>query len=415
MRGKRFAQRCSSEVGSVLPFIALGLTTLLLFLALALDQGVLYVGRTQLQQLVDASSRAALLALARQGATRQDAIDAANEVAANNTLMQGGIANANFNVVFGTYNFVSGSFFPESMPVGTPQAVRISIGKSGARSFDSLMGGDINVNAESIAALRCRNVVFLQDVSASFAEDIVKIQNALRTTVSILALQDSFSSIGTRVGLVAFRNIVVPAATTPMLVPPGDASIRNAINQLSNTNVVCDDPRTLGVIPSCVGTDMKAALERAAELLAAGRGRLESCEDLIVAVSDGVPCRVTEEDIDPFRFSPPPPGEQAGGGSTKEETLAFVESAMRSTRSIAVLTTNSGTRDGRGPFTERFAITRCPEQRGLSDDENNEIDREFADKLVSGFGQSFDSDRSETELAEQMNAALRSVPPVIVD
>jgi hypothetical protein len=430
MRSKRFAQRCSSEIGSVLPFVALGLTTLLLFLALALDQGVLYVGRTQLQQMVDASSRAALLALARQGATRQDAISAANEVAANNSLMQGGLANTNFNVVFGTYNFLTGAFVQEEMPIGTPQAVRIVVSRAGDRSFKSLLtGSDIVANADSIAALRCRNVVFVQDVSSSFKEDITKIQDALRTTIAILALQDSFTAVGTRVGLVAFRNIVAPAGTTRMLVAPGDVAIRNAIDALDDDNVLCKDSierqftagGVLALVPSCVGSDMRGALRETERLLAPGNGRLEACEDLVLTISDGVPCKITEADLlqfPPFirsEFKPAPPGEPQGGGSTRQETLDFVNTTMRQTRSIAVLTANSDDRaDPSGPITEANLddfLKICPEVRG----ETAQVDVEFANRLVSGFGQSFESNRSQAELAEQMGAALRSIPPVIVD
>jgi hypothetical protein len=417
MRSKRFAQRCSSEIGSVLPFVAAGMGVLLLFLLLVIDSGVVYVGRTQLQQRVDAAARAAMLELSRVGSTRASAEQEANEVADKNSLMQDGITPTTLKVEFGKYIF-SGEkpgFTPNTDPMMTPQAVKVSINKSGGQAFRSLLtGAEINVSAESVAALRCRNIVFVQDVSSSFKEDIGKIQAALRATVDLLASQESFNAVGTRVGLVAFRNIVPAGGTTGKLLAPDDPALRAAIEALSDPRILCDREldRINMTVPRCVGSNMLAALQETERLLAPGNGRLEACEDLVLTISDGVPCKIDQSDLAfGFTFAREPASEPAGGGSTRDETLAFVNRSMRATRSIAVLTTNTGTPGG-GGITESFDnfLRECPETRG----QGREIDVEFANKLVSGFGQSLESDLSPSELAEQMDAAMRSIPPVIV-
>src|SRR5262245_16087696 len=114
MRDERIAQRCSSdlekdvvrhrsEAGTVIPFVAFGMTALLLFLALALDQGVRYSGRTQLQQLVDAAAQAALSALAVPGATRDDARRAVSNVVTMTPVTQG-VQPSDLVVQFGRFS-----------------------------------------------------------------------------------------------------------------------------------------------------------------------------------------------------------------------------------------------------------------------------------------------------------------------
>ena len=451
MHGKRCGQqqcaqqqclRCRSELGSVMPFVVAGMTTLLLFLILAIDQGVLYAGRTQLQQLSDSASRAALLALAEPNSTRADAITAANTIAANTSLMQGGNARTNLQVEFGSFDFAASGdgFVPEAMPLeAKPQAVRVTTSKTGENALRSLLTGSvINANAEGTAALRCRNIVILQDVSSSFRDDIGKIQDALRKTLQLLADQQGTSSISNRVGLVAFRNRVVAAATTPRMVPATDASIRNAINALDDPGVVCNGsverrgipPFVEYFVPACVGTDLIEGLEAAENLLAPGNGKLGTCQDLILTVTDGVPCRIeTEAELTPPGFLPgfvhfqqAPPGEPTGGGSTKEDTLRYVQQDMSPTLNIAVLTANSArTPPQPSPFilpseaeaTQLLGV--CPIDQLNSRNRNNQLDIEFANGLIQGFGRAFQAaieDRSQ--MAEQMSSALRSIPPVLV-
>ena len=435
MRDKRFAQRCSSEVGTVIPFVALGMTMLLLFLALALDQGVRYSGRTQLQQLVDASAQAALMAFAEPGAERADATAAARNVASMTGITQG-FASSDLLVEYGRYDFEQNTFTRESMPIGPPQAVRVAANKMGENAFRSLLtGAPITANADSVAALRCRNVVFVQDVSSSFRDDIAKVQDALRKTLAILRLQDGFSSIETRVGLVAYRNIVVPAGTTSSLVAPNDPAISRAIEALDDDGVLCKGSveqlsATQFRVPACVGSDMRAGLAEAEELLEPGRGKVESCEDLVLSISDGVPCKVTKENLEaglsPFiaaianvEFGPAPAGEPQGGGSTPRETIDFVNADMRESGSIAVLTANSDqpvrTSSG-GAFSQAELdafLKTCPTARNASTTEQ-QVNSDFAKSLITGFGQAFSSSRDADTMAKEMGAALQTIPPVVV-
>jgi hypothetical protein len=401
MRDKRLAQRCSSETGAILPFVAAGMTAMLLLLALALDQGIRYSGRTQLQQVVDSSAQAALMALNRTGAGQAEAIAAARQAANLTPVTGGGFSGQDLIIEFGRYSFANGDFDP--MPSGTPQAVRVTANKIGDSGFEGL-SGRITANAESIAALRCLNLVFVQDVSSSFDDSIRNVQSALRATVDLLRNELAFGA-ETRVGLVAFRNIVVPRATTPSLVPVTSSTITDVIEALDDPDVVCtsndDDVLTTGIVPACVGSDMLDGLRRAEALLAAGNGKNEACEDFVLTISDGVPCRFEEADL-PFgaRFGPALPGEPQGGGSSSQDTLAFVNERMRTFGSISVLTTN----DARGGL-----LSRCPTERGDPD-----INVNFARQLITGFGRSFESNRNTNAMAAEMSAALRGIPPVTV-
>jgi hypothetical protein len=441
MRDERLAQRCSSdqsnpsgrgdEAGTIIVFVALGMLALLLFLALALDQGVRYSGRTQLQQLVDSAAQAALSAISVPGATRADATQAAQDVLAMTPVSQG-VAPSDLQIEFGRFSFNDGGGFqPETTTDGPPQAVRVSIDRTGPNAFKSLVtGSPIAINASSVAALRCRNLVFVQDVSSSFKEDIGKVQTALRQVVAILALQDAFSGIETRVGLVAFRNIVVEAATTPLLVRPADFGITSKIDALDDSNVLCSgrierEGLTRIVVPACVGSDMRGALERAEQLITdTSLGKNQACEDLVLTISDGVPCKVTPQNLDQTPgvdvvFGPALPGEPQGGGSTPEETLAYVNAEMRTFGSIAVLTANSGRTVNPSTGFDLFVtdaelqefLQTCPTN---PNDGDRQFDVEFARSLISGFGQSFESNRDANGMAREMTNALQTIPPVVV-
>lgn len=432
MRDERFAQRCSSEVGTVIPFVALGMTALLLFLALALDQGLRYSGRTQLQQLVDASAQAAMMAFGVPGAGRPEATLAARNVAANTSVTQG-FQSSDLVVTFGRYDFATSQFTPETMPMGAPQAVRVQASKAGDKAFRSLISGaPVVADADSVALLRCRNVVFVQDVSASFRDDIGKVQTALRQTVQAIRDQGGSGGIETRIGFVAFRNIVVPSATSTQLVPASSGLVDAAIDKLDDDNVLCKDSIrqvsvTRFIVPACVGSDMRSALEEAEELLEPGNGKVEACEDLILTISDGVPCLVTQQNLSQglsglarfadLELGTPLPGEPRGGGSTADQTLDYVNTDMRESGSIAVLTTNTS----RPPPPLTFPPTqeqldgllgKCPQAGPVGNEQ--QVNSEFARKLITGFGQSFSSSRDASVMAKEMSAALQTIPPVVV-
>jgi hypothetical protein len=427
MRDKRSEEQCRNETGTVLPFVALFMTVLLLFLAFALDQGVRYAGRTQLQQMVDAAAQAALVAILKPGGDRTTAEAAARAVAANTDIMQG-FNPATLVVDFGRYNFGA----PASERVftmetnGALQAVRVSAAKSGENSFSSFFmpANKVSADAESIAALRCRNVVFVQDVSSSFRDDIANIQQALKATVAALARQDAFSGVQSRVGLVAFRNIVVPAATTQNLVAPSDSAITAAIDRLSDPGVLCTGSikqvsANRFQVPACVGSDMEGGLEVAEELLEPGRGKLDQCEDMVLTISDGVPCEVTPANVDTnpndgtiVEFAPALNGEPQGGGSTRADTLSYVDREMQS-MSIAVLTANSDALARPTRSLDDYLKT-CPTDAEATAS-MQQVNASFAASLIQGFGEAFSSSRVPAEMAAEMTTALQTVPPVVVN
>jgi hypothetical protein len=426
MREERFAEQCRNEAGTVLPFIALGMTFLLVFLALALDQGVKYSGRTQLQQMVDSASQAAMLALISPGGTTAKATTAARNVVANTKLM-GTFNPGDLQVAYGKYDFQTKTF--AEIGGENVQAVRVRADKLGGNAFISpLTGSQVGANADSIAALRCRNVVFVQDVSSSFRDDIEGVKVALNFVVDALQAQSNATGIDTRVGLVAFRNIVVPAGSTERLVRPGDDAIRDAIENLSDDAVLCKGqieqvsllPPTF-VVPACVGSDMRAALTEAEALLGPGRGKLDACEDLVITISDGVPCKITRQNLDQFFgaiivFGPARPGEPQGGGSTRNETINFVNREMRDFGSIAVLTANSTKPAKPNAFSQAGLdafLESCPAD-SINGPQSKAQDDEFAATLISGFGQAFKSGKDPNSMGTEVSNALSTIPPVVV-
>jgi hypothetical protein len=331
-------------------------------------------------------------------------------------------------VEFGRFDFASGGFVPETMPVAPPQAVRVTANKLGANSFQGLGGAPVAADANSVALLRCRNVVFVQDVSSSFREDIGKVQDALRQAVAILELQGGFGGVETRVGLVAFRNIVVPAGSTDTLLSPSDTRIDDAIEALDDPTVLCGTPmmergNTI-IVPACVGSDMRAGLVEARRLLQPGNGKNAACEDLVLTVSDGVPCKILEENLDDSLplfarffgfdvvFGPALPGEPQGGGSTAAETLAFVNANMRSTGSIAVLTANSNQPTNPDPDDLNSFLGTCPTANTSTSQQT--VNEDFANQLITGFGQPFASTKTAEAMAAELIAAMQTIPPVVV-
>jgi len=100
-----------SERGVVMVYIALGMTSMALFMALALDVGEAYLARTQLQTVADSGARAALQVLLREGGSQSDARAAATRTSAG-SVVNGGVQITAQDVVFGDYDYDTRTFRP---------------------------------------------------------------------------------------------------------------------------------------------------------------------------------------------------------------------------------------------------------------------------------------------------------------
>jgi hypothetical protein len=491
------------ESGVVIPLVAFSFAVLLVALALVLDTGLITVSRSQVQNVTDAAARAAMITIANEGSTlqgaslRDAATRAAISVARSTSVIQGGVSaeapeSANtaenplgdLEITFGDYDFMKKEFF---VPVGEdfpPRAVRVV-----ARRAEGTPGGPIrrlipragasatfDVQGESVAALRCRNVAILVDVSASFSEDIVAVGNALASTIDDLREPDN-------AGIVLFRNRVLDQSSD-RLIPLDRARELQAIADLLTASppvpgVSCPvdevdfrGPSGSISLPACVGTDMAAAVQKAVALLSPGNGRNPACEDVVVLMTDGEPCPIPQELIDlGVVREPTDPNEPRGGGSTNEEALA-ARGEMRegcdglraaTCASIAAVAINTAAATAAGQTCpvmlkpdspdpalrdlfaavsqSRFATVgnriRVPESLGrsapsgvrgnifvvgttvapsflfISTADDANIDREFLRSMTVGQGQFFLADLDEEDLRMQMTRALSTLPPAL--
>jgi Flp pilus assembly protein TadG len=273
-----------NEQGVVMVYIALGMTTLALFLALALDVGEAYLARTQLQGAADAGARAALQVLMREGGTQAQARAVAVQTANGSTVVNGGVQIAPTDVVFGDFDYNTNSFRAGQ----TLLAVAVQV--TARRSQGSVSGPldglllDMDVNAMGVAAATpppCRDVVAVLDTTASFQDEIDQAKAAVLRLVDLL----SDGRTQTRLGLVTFdvtASVRFPLVSLPsarsqfrMPTPPGVPNIE-ACPCSSNC--------------TCTGTDQAVGIDAARQLFA---NSPSSCgaEKLIILVSDGVPCR----------------------------------------------------------------------------------------------------------------------------
>lgn len=273
-----------NEQGVMMVYIALGMTCLSLFLALALDVGEGYLARTQLQGAADAAARAALQVLMSEGGSETTARNAAVQTAGGTTVVNGGVQISPADIVFGDYDYNTNTFRPNQTLLS--RAVQVTARRSAGSPSGPLDGLllDMDVNAMGVAAAAppaCRDVVAVLDTTASFQDEIGQAKNAVLKLVDLL----SDGRTQTRLGLVTFdvtARVSFPLSSLPAAraafktpTPPGVPSI---------TACPCSSNCT------CTGTDQAVGIDAARQLFASSPS---SCgaEKLIILVSDGVPCR----------------------------------------------------------------------------------------------------------------------------
>ena len=169
--------------GSVAVQVAVSLTTLIGFSALAVDVGVMYTARAELQRTADAAALAAAAELGGQaaGAAAQDAArEVATQFAELNKVAGSATELAVSDVVFGVayidpvtdkYVFTETQEFPNAVRV---HVRRTSTSASGpvALYFASIFGVDhADVGARATAVLTPRDIAIVMDLSASHNDD----------------------------------------------------------------------------------------------------------------------------------------------------------------------------------------------------------------------------------------------------
>lgn len=403
-------RRARREAGSIFPLVAVAATTLVLFLALALDSGRLYLARTQIQGAADNAARAALRAAYDPAQTtgadaRAAGRRAAIDVLAGNSVIDGGVDLSGGDLSFGT--FANGAFTADSGSA-RPSAVRVQLRRT-RQSGDAIDGTfmPMGVAAEAVASLQCRQVAVVVDLSASFEEELGRAQAALR------GLVDQFeegAGRGDSLALVTFNGAGTDndgaAGRLEVELKKVTASSEGEFRSHVNNLQTCPRPSGLP-LPACTGTNPSAGLAIAREQL---RTPTPECngERLILLISDGVPCS-----YDPARS---PQENQRRTEALVQSTIAEVEAAEQegiSVSTIFVYDEGSGGGGG-GRFGGLFGFGPGSSGGSCPSTPAGESDPDFAESLTRGdIGQYFSNENRES-LTQLLALAAGSFPIVMV-
>ena len=381
-------RQLSSEDGAILPLIAGGLTVLLLFVALVIDQGILFSGRGQLQHAADAGVRAGLMeASARAenlsgGQMLSEGRRVAMEVINGTTIIDGGVSDGDVTFEFGSYTRLTG-FIPNTSLIGAPQAARVTTSRVGSNGFESIFdtGANLQANAVSVAVFQCRNVVLLQDTSASFRRERAEAVGGLRRAIDQV-YSNPYGGDGKLV-IIGFagedlrNNNLSSGGISPIFDIDGFDGTR------SQAQAYVDSLRFCNAF-SCLGTNMASGFREARRVLTE---RIDNdCVDIVVLLSDGAPC--------PFGFN----------GSSKTETRTERNRLVQAGISVAPIFLNRNENDDDGdPATEDI---ECPTEAA---------DPNFLADMASGFGQILKAAIEVNAIAIKVDMALNSIPPVLVE
>ncbi len=168
--------------GAVVVQVAIAMTALMGFSALAIDVSMMYNARTELQRAADAAALAAASALGdySQGNPLATARELAAEFAGSNTVLTAGVqldtsdvvfGRATINAATGKYEFTETETFPNAVRV---RARRTEGSPSGAVPlfFANIFGiSSTDIAAQATAVLVPRDIVFVLDLSASHNDD----------------------------------------------------------------------------------------------------------------------------------------------------------------------------------------------------------------------------------------------------
>ena len=202
------SRRLHPRRGSYAILVAVLLIVLLGFAALAIDLSYLRLARMQAQNAADAGAHAALMELrksrdedvARERATQ---IVNMNFIAGDQAVIEPGD-----DVVFGGWDFPTHTFDPGADYVN---AVEVTVrreadspGGSIPLMLARIWGADsanVKSNGSSVGALRAREIFIVQDVTASFLDEIDEAKNADLTLLDYL---QSSGMPGDQIGMVTF-------------------------------------------------------------------------------------------------------------------------------------------------------------------------------------------------------------------
>lgn len=265
------------EAGSVQVLVVLGLLALAGVAALSIDNGYALATRTQLQNAADAGAHAAIGEL-RLGVPIAEARATARAVANQNFQgYGGGEVTSPGDVVVGSWNYATRQFAAGGTGIS---AVQVTSRRQIDFFLAPLVGLEgAEITASAVAALGQRDVVLLQDVTASFEAALPDARAALQTFT--IAMGGS-ALAGDRLALVSF-NEEATVEQDLVGVPEESALVLSAVDSMAS----CTSDDTL--THPCRGTNIAAGIQAAAELFVT-QSSPDWAEKVIVLISDGVPC-----------------------------------------------------------------------------------------------------------------------------
>jgi len=165
--------------GMIVPMLAICMVVLLMFVALAVDIGLIAVARTQSQNAADTAAMAGARALNGDPAANYNQVNArsiALKSATSSIVHSKKVTGPQVEINVGsyTYNYSSGTFV-KSIPVAssdTPNLVTSKVSASGPTLFGKVMGNSaFNLQSTATAVHRPRDVAVILDMSGSMRFD----------------------------------------------------------------------------------------------------------------------------------------------------------------------------------------------------------------------------------------------------
>ncbi len=272
-RGERRRQ------GVVQVVVVVALLALAGVAALSIDNGYALATRTQLQAAADAGAHAAIGDL-RLGVPLSEAQATARSVANQNFEgYGGGEVTGAADVVVGNWDYATRTFTTGGSSIS---AVEVTARKRVDFFLAPLVGmQSADIAASSVAALGQRDVVMLQDVTASFEQAMPEALAALRSFTNGMASQ---AVAGDRLGLVSFNEEAT--VEQDLADMPGEQAL--VLGAIDGVDICRASQGDTAFFP-CRGTHIAPGLRAATDLFVT-QSSPPFAEKVIVLVSDGVPC-----------------------------------------------------------------------------------------------------------------------------
>lgn len=190
-----------SRRGVYLVIVALFLSTLLGFGALAIDVSYIRFAQAQTQDVADAAAAAALNILRRTG--DQDQAEAAAQAVVSRNLVAGREAEID-SITFGDWDPDDGTFTAEDE---SPNGVSVQVSRAGSNALDLMLApvlgvDNVDLQADATAAARDLDVIVVFDVTNSWSRP--NFYNATAASVSFYDVLTNAYGVKDRMGMVIF-------------------------------------------------------------------------------------------------------------------------------------------------------------------------------------------------------------------